>query len=63
MRNESRASKQLRLKQLADRVDRYVVEQWLRKRRDSIAAARSLGLEPETMGAVICDQMIYNQVD
>jgi hypothetical protein len=63
MRDESRASKQLRLKQFADRVDRYVVEQWLRKRRDSLAAARSLGLEPETIGVVIRDQMIYDQVD
>jgi hypothetical protein len=52
MRDKSRASKRLRLKQFADRVDRFVVEQWLRKRRDSLAAARSLGLEPETIGVV-----------
>lgn len=63
MPDESRASKLLRLKRLADDMDRYVTEQWLRQRRDSIAVARALGLEPETIGIVICGQMVYHEVD
>lgn len=60
MRAESHQSKRLRLKAFADRVDAYVIEQWLRRRRDAFSTANALGLEPKTIGVVIGDQMRYD---
>jgi hypothetical protein len=63
MREESAQSKMLRLKAFAGRVDEYVIQQWLRRRRDSLSTARALGLEPSTIGAVVNGQMRYDEVD
>lgn len=63
MLDEPRDAKRARLRQFAGRVDSYVVRQWLRRRRDSFATARALGLEPATIGVVVGDQMRYGQVD
>jgi hypothetical protein len=60
---ESRQSKRLRLRQFAERVDQYVIEQWLRRRRDSLATARAMGLEPQTISTVIDGQMHYAEPD
>jgi hypothetical protein len=63
MLDESPQSKRLRLKQLADRVDRDVVQHWLRRRRDSLAMASELGLEPATIGVVVGDHMSHDRID
>lgn len=60
MRAEPRQSKQQRLKAFADRVDVFVVEQWLLRRRDAFSTAKALGLEPTTIGAVVGDQLRYD---
>lgn len=63
MQDESREAKRLRLKAFAGRVDSYVVLQWVRKRRDSLATARALGLEPATIGVVVDGHMSYDGVE
>lgn len=57
---ETRQSKLLRLKAYADRVDAYVIQQWVRRRRDAFSTASALGLEPATVGVVVGEQMRYD---
>lgn len=60
MHDEPREDKRARLRQFAGRVDSYVVQQWVRQRRDSLATARALGLEPATIGVVVDGHMSYD---